>query len=41
VSGLRRRIEVADDVLRYELWMATGEGELTQHLVAELERADA
>jgi hypothetical protein len=38
VSGLRRRIEVADDVLRYELSMAVGGGAPTRHLVGELKR---
>jgi hypothetical protein len=38
VTGLRRRIEVADDVLRYELWMATTAVPLTRHLAAELRR---
>jgi hypothetical protein len=38
VSGLRRRIEVADDILRYELWMATRGGPSTRHLVGELKR---
>jgi hypothetical protein len=38
VSGLRRRIEVADDVLRYELWMSMRGGPSTRHLVGELKR---
>jgi nitrobindin-like protein len=38
VSGLRRRIEVADDVLRYELWMAMRGAASTRHLVGELTR---
>jgi hypothetical protein len=38
VSGLRRRIEIADDVLRYELWMAMRSGPSTRHLVGELKR---
>jgi THAP4-like, heme-binding beta-barrel domain len=38
VTGLRRRIEVTDDVLRYELWMALRDGAPTRHLVGELER---
>jgi hypothetical protein len=36
VTSLRRRIEVAGDALRYELWMATNGGPLTRHLGAEL-----
>jgi nitrobindin-like protein len=38
VTSLRRRIEVADDALRYELWMATNGGPLARHLVGELRR---
>jgi hypothetical protein len=38
VTSLRRRIEVADDALRYELWMATSGGALERHLVGELRR---
>ncbi len=38
VTGLRRRIEVDGDVLRYELWMAMRGGPLTRHLRAELRR---
>jgi hypothetical protein len=38
VSGLRRRIEIADDLLRYELWMAMRAGPSTRHLVGELKR---
>jgi hypothetical protein len=38
VSGLRRRIEVGEDVLRYELWMAMRGGRPTRHLVGELKR---
>jgi hypothetical protein len=39
VTALRRRIEVRDDVLRYELWMATRDVPLRRHLRAELKRA--
>jgi hypothetical protein len=38
VTSLRRRIEVADGALRYELWMATSGGLPSRHLVGELER---
>lgn len=38
VSGLRRRIEIDDGVLRYELWMAMHGGSLGRHLVGELRR---
>jgi nitrobindin-like protein len=38
VSGLRRRIEVTDDVLRYELWMAMRGGSPARHLAGELKR---
>jgi hypothetical protein len=40
VTGLRRRIDVADDVLRYELWMTMRGGALTRHVVGELKRVD-
>jgi hypothetical protein len=39
VTGLRRRLEVAGDVLRYELWMAMRGERPARHLVGELERA--
>jgi len=41
VTALRRRIEVAGDILRYELWMAMDGGPPTRHLAAELKRVDA
>jgi hypothetical protein len=41
VTGLRRRIGVDGNVLRYELWMTMGGGEETRHLGAALERVDA
>jgi hypothetical protein len=40
VTGLRRRFEVTDRTLRYELWMALSGGPLTRHLVAELKRVE-
>lgn len=39
VTELRRRIEVADGNLRYELWMATEEIPLRRHLLGQLKRA--
>jgi hypothetical protein len=38
VTELRRRIEVADGVLRYELWMGMRADPPTRHLVGELKR---
>jgi hypothetical protein len=38
VTALRRRIEVHDDLLRYELSMATRDVPLGRHLRAELKR---
>jgi len=38
VTRLRRHIAVRDDVLRYELEMATSEVALARHLVGELRR---
>jgi hypothetical protein len=38
VTELRRRIEVRDGVLRYELWMATDDVPLMRHLRGELKR---
>jgi len=38
VTALRRRFEVEDDVLRYELWMATSDVAFGVHLRAELKR---
>ena len=41
VTGLRRRIEVVDDVLRYELAMAMRNEVPTRHLAGELKRVSA
>jgi nitrobindin-like protein len=38
VTGLRRRLEVAGRVMRYELWMSMGEEPPTRHLAGELKR---
>lgn len=38
VTALRRRIEVADDTLRYELWMAMRGEPVVRHLSGELHR---
>jgi hypothetical protein len=38
VTAVRRRIEVEDDALRYELWMAMRGESLVRHLAGELER---
>jgi hypothetical protein len=38
-TELRRRIEVRDGTLRYELWMATEHVPLARHLRGELQRA--
>lgn len=37
-TELRRQIEARDDVLRYELWMATDDVPLARHLRGELRR---
>lgn len=37
-TELRRRIEVRDEILRYELWMATDDVPLARHLRGELKR---
>lgn len=39
VTSLRRRFQLAGDVLRYDLWMAHGDTPETHHLRAELHRA--
>ena len=38
ITELRRRIEVADDTLTYDLWMAMTDIPLTHHVTSKLER---
>ncbi|MDP8962226.1 MAG: FABP family protein [Actinomycetota bacterium] len=41
VRSLRRRFELDDDMLRYDLWMAYADTPETHHLHAELRRIDS